>query len=124
MDHFFGVSQQERTLYRDVIENHYEFVDVLIGGLLEKADGYTTIILSDHGMGAINPPNNGYLLLNHLLERMDYLRYEDKSCETILTELANEGILSVPPPCAINIFMLSKALVTEARGVRRVVTRR
>jgi predicted AlkP superfamily phosphohydrolase/phosphomutase len=118
MDNFFGVSQQERTLYRDVIENHYEFVDVLIGGLLEKADGYTTIILSDHGMGAINPPNNGYLLLNHLLERMDYLRYVDKSCETILTELANEGILSVPPPFAINIFMLSKALVTEARRLQ------
>jgi predicted AlkP superfamily phosphohydrolase/phosphomutase len=115
MDHFFGVSQQERSVYRDVIENHYEFVDGLIGGLLEKADGYTTIILSDHGMGAIYPPNNGYLLLNHLLERMDYLRYEDKSCETILTELNNQGILSVPAPCARNIFMLSKALVTEAR---------
>ena len=119
MNHFFWVSQQERALYRNVIENHYEFVDVLIGGLLEKANGYTTIILSDHGMGPIYPPNNVSLILNHLLERMDYLQYKDETCETIITELTNQGVLSIPHPRSRNIFLLSKLLITEARRLQK-----
>lgn len=91
MENSFQVSQKDRELYHNVIENHYEFVDVLIGGLLGEADGYTAFIISDHGMGPNYPPNNYYLILNHLLEHMGYLHYADKSCETILTELANRG---------------------------------
>jgi predicted AlkP superfamily phosphohydrolase/phosphomutase len=113
MGNCFRISAQKKK-FRDVIENHYEFTDAMIGGLVKQAEGYTVFIISDHGLGPNFPPNNYYLHLNHLLERMGYFHYADKSCETILSDLAQEGFLPVPDPVSANIFMLARALVAEA----------
>jgi predicted AlkP superfamily phosphohydrolase/phosphomutase len=115
LDHYFPVSRDERDRYRDVVEMHYELTDRMIGGLLGEAEGYTVIVLSDHGLGPTFPPHNIFPDLNKLLERMGYLAYRGVTCDEILSRFADYGELEAPEYRATNIFHLCQELEAETR---------
>jgi predicted AlkP superfamily phosphohydrolase/phosphomutase len=113
LDHHFSVTREERERYQNVIESHYEFTDHLIGGLLAEAEGYTVIVVSDHGHGPTFPPKNIFPDLNKLLERMGYLRYQGVTCDQVLYDLWQKGRLKTPAYPASDIFMVCQELEAE-----------
>lgn len=119
LDYFQPVSGADRRRYEKVIEMHYQFLDRLIGGLLSEAEGYTVLVVSASGLGPATAPNNIYLDLNHLLERLDYLSYEGPgvgpTCDLILSGLVKSGELEVPAPRAGNIFGMCQQLERETK---------
>ena len=114
-EHTFDVSADDIALYGSVITNHYEFIDHIIGELKSIAPEYTLIILSDHGQGPNYPPNNYYLITNNILKRIGYLNYKEKSCETYLTELHDQGFFSVKPPVSANLYFLTYQFAVEKK---------
>lgn len=129
LDHFETVSEDDRKRYGGLLESHYELVDRLIGGLLSEADGYVVMVVSDYGFGPAAPPNNLFLKLNHLLERLGHLNYQGSrfgaTCDEILTGLIKSGELNLPPPRTAKVFALCRELIQEsgtwlARGEPRM----
>jgi predicted AlkP superfamily phosphohydrolase/phosphomutase len=115
LDYYYPVSREERKRYRNVVEMHYEFTDRVIGGLLSEAEGYTVIVLSDHGLGPTFPPYNIFPDLNKLLERMGYLTYRGVTCDEVLGRFADYGELEPPEYRSTNIFHLCQELEIETQ---------
>jgi predicted AlkP superfamily phosphohydrolase/phosphomutase len=115
LDHYEPVSKEKRDKYADVMAMHYEFVDRLIGGLLGLSQGYTVVVVSEHGLGPAYPPHNIFADLNSLMERMGHLDYYGSSCEDILTRIMERGELKVPSPPSANIFAMCQKLENETR---------
>jgi predicted AlkP superfamily phosphohydrolase/phosphomutase len=45
-------SKSDIEKYKDLIPDYYDYIDKVIARIAEQAEGYTTIIVSDHGMEA------------------------------------------------------------------------
>ncbi len=115
LDYHYEVSRDERERYKGVIELHYELVDRLIGGLLSEAEGYTVMVISDHGHGATYSPRNIFPRLNHLMERLGHLDYAGVTCDEIMKSMAALGRLHVPRPRSANIFGLCAGLEEQVK---------
>ncbi len=114
-DHVSNVTAADRERYRRVIEEHYRFLDRLIGGLLSEAEGYNAIIVSPYGMGPSFPPADVFMSANRLLEYMGLLTYEGYSCDGALMKLAEKGELEVPEPRSESVFYVCRELEDETR---------
>jgi len=97
-DYQFQVSQEDQERFGNVIERYYEFMDELIGKIIEASPGYTVMIFSDHGQSVSKPPENIFVDLNLLLHRLGFLEYNFSRCEEVLEKMKAEGWYQSPDP--------------------------
>lgn len=110
LDHSFAVEAGARARLGGVVEDHYEFVDRLLGMLIRQAPGATVIVVSDHGHGPTFPPHNLVLLLNQLLARLGELRWVDQPADLVLSALVDDGQLRLQAPAGLTALRLSAVL--------------
>ncbi len=121
LEYTYDVSEQQQARLGDALLWYYELTDVLVGALLSEAQGYTVMLVSDHGLAATYPPKSIFIRLNHLLERMGYLRYQGSSCEKVLSTMENMGDMQLQPEREMDIFALCRQLETmTAKGADEV----
>jgi|GEM_PF-1527397 len=92
LEYQYPVSEKEREQWGDVIDSYYQLMDEFVGKLLDESQGYTVIVLSDHGFSATYPPKNIYLEVNLLLNQLGYLEYKLPQCEDLISEMAEQGL--------------------------------
>jgi len=77
-DPIWGLSKEKIEKYKNVIGEHWERVDRLVGDILEKLDENTIfIIVSDHGSRPRTTPLIYYLNLNKLLGELGFLNFDE-----------------------------------------------
>ena len=122
LEYRYSLEPGEPERFGDVVESYYQFTDRLVGELVRAAAGYTVFVVSDHGFGPTYPPQNIFIALDHLLERLGFLAYEGATCEEMVAGLIREGVLREPERKTAGIFYLCQNLepLARAQGLKAV----
>jgi len=79
----FDVDPKERALFSRVVEAYYEVTDSLLGKILDKLEGATFLVCSDHGFGPEFREHKVMPDVNYVLNCLGYYEEEGKEKQVV-----------------------------------------